>query len=213
MNSLPAQAMLDAAQPAEVSAESVSELRRDAATMVDDMIQHVSSIRARLDAAPEGVRVPSGDRLRRDTDRLLNSLAAARPGVVDLTALLRSQPRPADFAFPARATALATEARRRMARSKYMFPEPTAVLDAAASLLDAPAEDRQELRVRLAHALSRLNAPRDGLGVSAACRRLLEAAACARSAAPLTPDQITLLAAAKASLQSYLYEARRHGSR
>ena len=112
-----------------------------------------------------------------------------------------------------RADVLAVEARRRLEKSKYMFPEPKAVLDAAAVLWGDDAAGCAELRLRIAYYLSKMNIVQDGLGVSAACRRLMQAAACTRANMSLTQEQTDLLAAAKASLQSFMYEARKHGSR
>jgi hypothetical protein len=195
--------------PEEVTPESIHAFNRDAATMVDDMIKHVSSIREQLEGAPGA----KAERSRKDTDRLLNSLHASRPGVVDLSSFLQKQPAATDFRFPARADALAAEARRRLEKSKYMFPEPKAVIDAAAVLWGDDAAGCSELRVRLAYYLSKMNIVQDGLGVSAACRRLMQAAACTRSGMVLTQEQTDLLAAAKASLMSFMYEARKHGGR
>ena len=195
--------------PAPATAESVQELTRDATTMVEDMIQHVSSIKERLQGVPGG----KAERQRRETDRLLSSLYASRPGVVDMSAFLQKQPSSADFQFPARADVLAAEARRRLEKSKYMFPEPKAVLDAAATLWGLDTKDCAELRLRIAYYLSKMNIVQDGLGVSAACRRLMQAAACTRAGMTLTKEQTDLLASAKASLQSFMYEARKHGGR
>ena len=196
--------------PTEVTAESITDLNRDATTMVEDMIQHVTSMKDRL----QGIPGAKAERQRRDADRLLSSLHASRPGIVDLAAFLQKQPSAEDFRFPARADVLATKARRRLEKSKYMFPEPKAVLDAAAVLWGADDDAGcRELRVRMAFYLAKMNIVQDGLGVSSACRRLMQAAACTRTDMQLTQEQTDLLASAKASLQSFMYEARKHGSR
>ena len=59
--------------PTEVTAESITDLNRDATTMVEDMIQHVTSMKERL----QGVPGAKAERQRRDADRLLNSLHAS----------------------------------------------------------------------------------------------------------------------------------------
>lgn len=196
-----------AGKQVESTPESIRELSRDANTMVDDMITHVASLQRQLDGA-SGKRA---EQLRRETDRLLASLAAARPGVVDMSALLKKQPPASDFRYPARADVLASEARKRLDKSKFMFPEPKAVLDAATILWDN-ADDHAELRLRIAYFLAKMNMVQDGLAVSAACRRLIQAAACVYQKTALTQEQTDLLAAAKASLLSFMYEARKNGS-
>lgn len=187
---------------------TTQELQRDATTMVEDMIQHVSSLREKLDGA-EGKKA---EQLRRETGRLLNSLEASRPGVVDLCVFLNKQPKEDEFQYPQRVDVLLPEARRRMEKSKYMFPEPRSVVQAVAILADEA--DVAELRHRVAHYLSRMNMVQDGLAASTACRRLLQAAGVATAIAAgkaMPQEQIDILAAAKASLGSFLYEARRRG--
>jgi hypothetical protein len=186
------------------------DLQRDAGVMVEDMIQHVSSIRDRIgDAAG-----PQAERLRKETGRLLAQLESTRPGVVDMSCFLHRQPSAEDFKFPGRVNALIPGARRRMEKSKFMFPEPKSVVEAASVLVDE--KDAPEARLRVAHYLAHMNMTQDGLAASAASRRLLQAASIASALAAgkeLPEDQVNLMAAAKAALASFLYEARRRGRR
>jgi hypothetical protein len=202
---------MHAAADASAQAVTTAELNRDAGTMISDMITHVESIQEPV----KGIDGKHAERIRRETGRLLATLEATRPGTVDMSCFLRRQPRAEDFAFPGRTEALVPEARRRLEKSKYMFPEPRAAIDAAAMLWGAT-EGAEELRVRIAYFLARMNIVQDGVAASAACRRLLQAATCQAADAcgkSLTAEQTDLLAAAKAALQSFMYEARKHGRR
>ena len=202
-------AEVEQVQTPEQIAQTGGDLRRDANVMVEDMLQNLQGIQEKLANATGG----QAERLRKEAERLRNSLESARPGVVDLTAYLKKQPSAADIAFTGRAEALIPEARRRMAKSKYMFPEPRAIADAAADL-HGSAEDSHELRVRLLHGLAKLNMQQDGLAAATAGRRLLQAAAHGKllaSGVTLTAPQTELLASAKAAVGSFLYEARRRG--
>ena len=203
--------VMDRPATAEESAESRLDLQRDASVMVEDMIQHVSSIRERIGDA-EG---PQADRLRKETGRLLSQLEASRPGVVDMSCFLNKQPPAADFKFPGRVAALVPEARRRLEKSKFMFPEPKATVEAVSVLVDDET-DAAEARLRVAHYLAHMNMTQDGLAASAASRRLLQAASVAsaiKAGREMPEDQVNLMAAAKAALASFLYEARRRGRR
>jgi hypothetical protein len=195
---------------AEEVTAGAGDLRRDAETMVNDMITNVTSIREKLNGA-EG---KGADRLRKETNRLLNSLEAARPGVVDMTCFLNRQPSEQDLTFVGRVEALVPEARRRLDKTKYMFPEPRSIIDSITQL--CPPEDAAELRIRIAHYLAKMNMVQDGLAASTASRRLLQAAAACKgmeSGIPVPPESADLMVAAKAALGSFLYEARRRGRR
>lgn len=194
---------------AEIKA-GAGDLRRDAETMVNDMITNVTSIREKLNGA-EG---KGADRLRKETNRLLNSLEAARPGVVDMTCFLNRQPSEQELSFVDRVEALVPEARRRLDETKYMFPEPRSIIDSITQL--CPPDDAAELRIRVAHYLAKMNMVQDGLAASTATRRLLQAAAVCKgleSGMPVPQESADLMAAAKAALGSFLYEARRRGRR
>ncbi len=193
------------ATPAEM-AVGRGDLQRDAGTMVEDMIQHVSSIRDRIGDA----QGPQAERLRKETGRLLSQLEATRPGVVDMSCFLNKQPSAEDFKFPARVDALIPKARARLDKTKFMFPEPKSTVEAVSVLVDEA--DAAEARLRVAHYLAHMNMTQDGLPASAACRRLLQAASVAAALAAgreMPEDQVNLMAAAKAALASFLYEARR----
>ena len=186
------------------------DLRRDAETMVNDMITNVTSIREKLGTA-EG---KGAERLRKETNRLLNSLEAARPGVVDMTCFLNRQPSEQDLSYVDRVEALIPEARRRLDKTKYMFPEPRSIVDSVTQLCQP--EDAAELRIRVAHYLAKMNMVQDGLAASTATRRLLQAAAACKgieNGMPVPPESENLMVAAKAALGSFLYEARRRGRR
>jgi hypothetical protein len=194
---------------AEIKA-GAGDLRRDAETMVNDMITNVTSIREKLN----GAAGKGADRLRKETNRLLNSLEAARPGVVDMTCFLNRQPSEQDLSFSGRVEALVPEARRRLDKTKYMFPEPRSIIDSVTQL--CPPDDAAELRIRIAHYLAKMNMVQDGLAASTASRRLLQAAAACKgmeAGIPVPQESADLMAAAKAALGSFLYEARRRGHR
>lgn len=201
----------DPMAPAEPPAEDVkaADLRRDATTMMEDMRANVLRITQRL----EGVEGKHADRLRSESERLLGALSASRPGVVDLSVFLSKQPGDAEFKFPGRAGVLCAESKRRLQKSRFMFPEPSAVLTAIQELMAGSAEtDVAETQVRAAYFFSRMSPSAHGLAASTAMRRLIQAAAVSsaeRAGRTPTPDETALLASAKGSLLAFLYEGRR----
>ena len=189
------------------------DLVADARIMVADMISNITSIQERL----QGQTGPQAERLRKETERLLSALRSTTPGVVDLTCFLNRQPKDdREFAFPGRAQALCGEARPRLHKSRYMFPEPSSVINAVAVLAqDVMPDDVAELQTRIAYYMARMNMSQDGVSASTAMRRLIQAASAQQLSATkeLTQDQTDLLASAKGSVAAFLFEARRRGRR
>lgn len=189
------------------------DLVADARIMVDDMISNITSIQEHL----QGQTGPQAERLRKETERLLSALYSTTPGVVDLTCFLNRQPKDdREFAFPGRAQALCGEARPRLHKSRYMFPEPSSVINAVTVLAqDVMPDDVAELQTRIAYYMARMNMSQDGVSASTAMRRLIQAASAQQLSATkeLTQDQNDLLASAKGSVAAFLFEARRRGRR
>ena len=189
------------------------DLVADARIMVDDMISNITSIQERL----QGQTGPQAERLRKETERLLSALHSTTPGVVDLTCFLNRQPKDdREFTVPSRAQALCGEARPRLHKSRYMFPEPSSVINAVAVLAqDVMPDDVAELQTRIAYYMARMNMSQDGVSASTAMRRLIQAASAQQLSATkeLTQDQTDLLASAKGSVAAFLFEARRRGRR
>ena len=189
------------------------DLTADARIMIDDMISNMTSIQERL----AGQTGPQADRLRKETERLLSALRSTTPGVVDLTCFLNRQPKDdREFAFPGRTMALCGEARPRLHKSRYMFPEPASVINAVAVLAqDTMPDDVAELQTRVAFYMAKMNMSQDGVAASTAMRRIIQAASAQQLAATkeLTQDQTDLLASAKGSVAAFLFEARRRGRR
>ena len=186
---------------------SRKEILAQSAATANVMIEEIRKMIEFLKAS-----APSEQRDRRiaESERLIRNIEATRAGVVDLRPFLSNQPSDSDFGFPTRINVLATAARHRLAKSKFYFPDPRVVVEAAAALW-SDEKSRDELKLRIVHYLSKMSAAQDGLPVSAACRRIIEAAAIedkVRRGDQVDPDQIELATAARAALHAFMSEAR-----
>ena len=134
-----------------------------------EMIDRVRAIREEAVKKDD----PQAHKVVAEADRILAVLTADR-WEVDLSIFHQLKPRTEEFKYPKRAELLAQAARKRMAKSKYMFPEPAAVLNAVEGLCASP-EVAERVRLHVASYMSRVNIFREGLPVSLVMRNVIHA--------------------------------------
>ena len=201
-------AVSDQQASAELQAQ---ELINTSIVTLNDMMKSIDGMQAHL----KGRNDKPAKRMREEADRMRRSLHAAIPGNIDLSTFLSPAPKADDLAFPGRAASLCIQARPRLSKSSFMFPDPASVIKAAGPIVGGmvTAEDMMELEIRLAHYFARMNIKRDGMVVSSAMRRILEAASIVALGDGASLQQRELLATVSAALLSFISEARRRGSK
>ena len=180
-----------------------------AADISADALEALAKLRDQLKDAED---TPATRRIRREIDRLTDNLEVVRSEALELSMFLAKQPSPDDLRFPQRHLALVSSARVRLAKSKYQFPEPSAIVAALRAL--APSPDVDELAHRILHALTKLSLVEHGMAVSSVLRRLVKLGYCT-TLPPGTEAEVAAssqVEAARAALAAFLEEARR-GSR
>ena len=133
----------------------------------------LARIRAIREEAAKQTDDPKAQKVVAEADRILAVLTADR-WEVDLSIFHQIKPHKEDFKYPLRAEFLAQTARKRMAKSKYMFPEPAAVLNAIGGLAES-AEVAAAVCLHAAVYMSRVNIVREGLPVSLVMRNVIHA--------------------------------------
>lgn len=201
-------------EEAVVTTESMKASTRD---FVEEMIDRISVAQGSLGES----ELPGAERVMKEAAHLKATLEACRPGVIDLTPMLKATgPSVDDLRFIKRWQALSVVARKRLMKSKLMFPEPMMVLDAVTALTgDIPLDDVNELRTRFAHFMAHMNMTRDGVASSTAFCRIMQAAVYKRSLAGELPayedasEKHALVIAAENAILNFLVEARKRGRR
>jgi hypothetical protein len=181
---------------------------------LDELIDQFKEIES---AASDSEGVPN-EKIKHDANNLIKALEIYKSGTINIDHFLTKQPKGKDLIFPKRYIALASEAFKKMAKSKLMFNHPRVLLENIESeLLDDLIEfDRTELLTRLAFYLARSNLHEYGTLTTIAMSRLHQACNFSKDIkkanltnAEIPEVKIVTIKLAKAVLAEFLENARR----
>jgi hypothetical protein len=207
----------DAAVLAELE-QKARETAPDSSTMMAETLESLRQLRSilqqTLDSDREITQKAQNNIRRRiaEITRTEAGVLAIQEGSINLKPVLSRQPSPVQLSAPARREVTLKQAKARMAKSKYMFPDPKLILGSLGLLLGLEMErDIREIELRILHYLAEGHFQKDGMLVSHSLRRLVTMGKLmAKPERTEAEDQQVL--AARATVLDFLEDAR-HGSR
>lgn len=161
-------------------------------------------------------------KVKQEIDRLIQGLESSTAADLSLAVFLSRQPTEHELEFPDRYKILLSQARVKMTKSKFFFPDPAIVVSALTNLCGADAGfavlDYEEIRHRVLHSLARISMPRYGFLVSMVTRRICQAGGIAvllkdpalPTDAPGRAQGEQTVADARRAIREFLKEARYH---